>query len=561
LALIVWRLRSIEALTRTFFSLLESDDWAFDLSSVGSRKRSFFVGLVAGAIATLVFYVATELLGLPYPPQAIYQLLVTPVPGSVQSVAVENLRQYAKYGALTFASAVYVTLYGGIAAGVASLAKDRYGKWSLVAVGTAVATALALGLEAVFSQTFSILSSLAGWSVVAALALTINLGYSSFVVSSLQIVTPVGTQQRKEMEPGRRRLIKRVGLGALGIAAVVVAAKLGLSLFSGQPIVQSNTPIPVNTEQATVTLTGAPDVFSDPRIASLVASEVTDTRIFYRVDIDSFPPQLNSDQWTLSVTGRVTKPLTLTKDDLLAMPPTNQYATLECVSNTVNPPGALISNGKWTGVPLATILNQAGLTSDAIYIIFHCAEGYTVGIPKERALEPGALLAYMMNDQTLPVEHGFPLRAIIPGLYGMMNAKWITEIEASNSVYLGYWQERGWTNDARINTTSIIYYPEAGAQVNGTLPIAGVAFAGDRGISKVEVSTDGGNKWNMAQLKPPKSPYSWVLWAYMWTPITKGTQTILVRATDGTGQLQDSSQTSPFPNGATGYNSLEVTVT
>ena len=166
-----------------------------------------------------------------------------------------------------------------------------------------------------------------------------------------------------------------------------------------------------------------------------------------------------------------------------------------------------------------------------------------------------------MNDQTLPVEHGFPLRAIIPGLYGMMNAKWITEIEASNSVYLGYWQERGWTNDARINTTSIIYYPEAGAQVNGTLPIAGVAFAGDRGISKVEVSTDGGNKWNMAQLKPPKSPYSWVLWAYMWTPITKGTQTILVRATDGTGQLQDSSQTSPFPNGATGYNSLEVTVT
>jgi len=257
----------------------------------------------------------------------------------------------------------------------------------------------------------------------------------------------------------------------------------------------------------------------------------------------------------------VTKPLTLTKSDLQAMQPTDQYATLECVSNTINPPGALISNGKWTGVPLATILNRAGLTPDAIYVIFHCAEGYTVGIPKERALEPGALLAYNMNDQTLPLEHGFPLRAIIPGLYGMMNAKWITEIEASDSAYLGYWQERGWTNDARIHTTSIIYYPPAGAQAGGSLPIAGVAFAGDRGISKVEVSTDGGNTWNTAELKPPKSPYSWVLWAYMWTPTTKGNQTIIVRATDGTGHVQDSTQNQPFPNGATGYNSIQVNVT
>jgi hypothetical protein len=283
--------------------------------------------------------------------------------------------------------------------------------------------------------------------------------------------------------------------------------------------------------------------------------------VFYRVDIDSFPPSLDFDSWTLNVTGKVAKELTIMKNDLLAMPSRDQYATLECVSNTINPPGALISNGKWTGVPLATILNQAGLTPDAIYIIFHCAEGYTVGIPRERALEPGALLTYMMNDEPLPTEHGFPLRAIIPGLYGMMNAKWITGIEASDSVYLGYWQERGWTNDARIKTTSIIYYPPAGAQVGGSLPIAGVAFAGDRGISKVEVSTDGGNTWNTAELKPPKSPYSWVLWAYLWTPTTEGYQTIIVKATDGTGQLQDPTQNQPFPNGATGYNSIEVNVT
>jgi DMSO/TMAO reductase YedYZ molybdopterin-dependent catalytic subunit len=531
------------------------------MSSSPSRKRTFFVGVVVGVLAALVFYVVTELTALPYPPESIYQLLINPVPGSIQSVAVDNLRQYAKYSALTFASAVFAGLYGVVAVGLDALSRRKVSKWSLIAVGTAVMTLLGLTLEAPSASSVSVLSSISGWGLVVALAIVINLGYASYVVSTFKVSVPATVQPTPKIAAERRTLLKKVGLAALGIVAVYVAARLGLSLFSGQPIIQSNTPIPVNTEQTTVAVTNAPNVFSDPRIANLVASEVTDTRIFYRVDIDGIPPQLNFDQWTLNVTGRVLKELTITKNDLLAMASTNEYATLECVSNTINPPGALISNGKWTGVPLATILNQAGLTTDAIYIIFHCAEGYTVGVPVQRALESGALLAYMLNDEQLPPEHGFPLRAIIPGLYGMMNAKWITEIEASNSVYLGYWQERGWTNDARIKTTSIIYYPSGGAQVGGPLPIAGVAFAGDRGISKVEVSTDGGNTWNTAELKTPKSPYSWVLWAYNWTPTGSGSTTIIARATDGTGQLQDVTAVQPFPNGATGYNSIQVNVT
>jgi DMSO/TMAO reductase YedYZ molybdopterin-dependent catalytic subunit len=532
------------------------------MSSFVSRKKIFFVGAVVGVLAALVFYVITEVTGLPYPPESIYQALINPVPGSIQSVAVDNLRQYAKYSALTFASAVFAGLYGVVAVGLESLSRRKISKWPLIAIGTLVMTALGLALEAPSSSSVSILSTASGWGVVAVLAIVINLGYASYVVSNFRVgAHPAIIQPTPKMQPARRTLLKRVGIAAVGIVAVYLAARLGLSLFSGEPIIQSNTPIPVNTEQTTVAVTGAADVFSDPRIADLVASEVTDTRIFYRVDIDGIPPQLDFDQWMLNVTGKVTNPLTITKSELLAMPTTTEYATLECVSNTINPPGALISNGKWTGVPLATILKQAGITSDAVYIIFHCTEGYTVGIPVQRALEPGALLAYMLNDQPLPPEHGFPLRAIIPGLYGMMNAKWVTGIEASDSVYLGYWQERGWTNNARINTTSIIYYPSAGAQVGGPLPIAGVAFAGDRGISKVEVSTDGGNTWDAAELKPPKSPYSWVLWAYLWTPTTSGTQTVIVRATDGTGQLQDSTSNQPFPNGATGYNSIQVNVT
>ena len=535
------------------------------MSSPPSYKRCFLIGIFAGAIAALVFYIGTELLGLPYPPEAIFQQLINPVPGSIQSVAVDNLRQYAKYGALTFASVIFVILYGAIGTGIGFLSRRNTAKWQLIAVGTIITTVLSLGLEAEFASSVSVLSSISGWALVAALAIVIDLGFAAYVVSSMQIGHLTVTQPTISLAPERRKLLKRVGLGALAIAVIYFASRVGLSLFSGQPVIQSNTPIPVNTEQSTeqstASLTGAPDIFSDPRIADLVASEVTDTRIFYRVDVDSFPPQLDFDQWTLNVTGKVNKELTITKNDLLAMATSDEYATLECVSNTISPPGALISNAKWTGVPLATVLNQAGLSSDAVYVIFHCAEGYSVGIPMERALEPGALLAYKMNDELLPQEHGSPLRAIIPGLYGMMNAKWITGIEVSDRVYFGYWQERGWTNDAQINTTSIIYYPRDGAQVSGSLPIAGVAFAGDRGISKVEVSTDDGSTWNAAELKPPKSPYSWVLWAYEWTPTTNGRQTIIVRATDGSGQTQDSTYSQPFPNGATGYNSIEVNVT
>jgi len=281
--------------------------------------------------------------------------------------------------------------------------------------------------------------------------------------------------------------------------------------------------------------------------------------VFYRVDIAPVPPSLDFDAWSLKVGGEVNKPLTLNKESLMKLPRQEQYTTLECVSNTINPPAGLIGNAKWTGVRLATLLNEAAVSPDAKYVVFHCADGYSVGIPLDRAMQPGAMLAYMMDDQPLPQEHGFPLRAIVPGIYGMMNAKWITEIEVVDYVYLGFWQERGWSNDAKIKTTSITYYPADAAKVDGATPIAGIAFAGDRGISKVEVSVDNGSTWHEAVLKKPVSPYSWVLWAYEWTPTTKGTYTIVARAYDGTGQLQSAKTVDPFPDGASGYHKIHVT--
>jgi len=247
-----------------------------------------------------------------------------------------------------------------------------------------------------------------------------------------------------------------------------------------------------------------------------------------------------------------------------------QYNTLECVSNFVG--GNLIGTAQWTGVRLKDVLSNAGVLSSAVYVIFKSVDGYSVGIPMDRAMLEGTLLAFEMNGSPLPTEHGYPLRAIVPGLYGMNNAKWITSIEAVNDTYEGYWQQRGWVEDAMYQTGSSIVIP-GDAQVNsvfgiggatdvklGVVPIAGLAFGGDRGISKVEVSTDGGQTWTVSSLMDPLSNYTWVFWSAEWNPPGTGNYSLQVRATDGQGNLQTAVITQPFPNGATGYQVVDVSV-
>lgn len=568
-----------------------------------SVKGFFALGVVGGLVATAIQFAGSTLLGLPFPPEEIFRVILSPVPGSIQSIAVENLREYAKYSAYVSATVAYVLCYGALGA-IVGVGTRRHVSTRLTSVLlTLVPLVAGLTFEFLLAASYSSLATSLGWVLVAVLLAFANLSYSAVFLKlaaqsrqNILVAQPIQSQARRGL------LKKAVGV-TVGVVAMAVGLEFGLSIFSGKPLVGTNNPIPVNPEissttastgtlasttlestaqmtsvtEASTTATGLPAIFMDPAISSLVSSEVTDNRVFYRVDIDPAPPLLNFDQWSLDVTGKVVNPLTIKKQDLLTMPTMDEYVTLECVSNTINPSAGLISSAKWTGVPLAYILNRAGYSSDAKYVVFHSAEGYTVGIPFDRAMRPETILAYKMNDLDLPSDHGFPVRAIIPGIFGMMNAKWVTGIEVTDSVYMGYWQTRGWSNEARIKTTSIIYYPSLqplpGADygivrlggTSGTIPVAGVAFAGERGISKVEVSTDGGNTWNQALIKPPLSPFSWVLWAYPWTPKTPGPigmQYLLkVRATDGTGSLQDSTARSPFPDGATGYNQAKVLVT
>jgi DMSO/TMAO reductase YedYZ molybdopterin-dependent catalytic subunit len=191
-------------------------------------------------------------------------------------------------------------------------------------------------------------------------------------------------------------------------------------------------------------------------------------------------------------------------------------------------------------------------------------DGYSVGVPISRALMDVSILAYNMNGAPLPTAHGFPLRAVIPGLYGMMSAKFIKRISVIGNTYQGFWQTRGWTNDATVFTETFIAIPGTAVSLSeggGNVIIAGYAFAGDRGISKVEVSFDNGNTWQEAQLKKPISNLTWALWAYKYTPPGTGSFGVIARATDGTGQVQTSTATNTFPFGATGYCAATVQVT
>jgi len=212
-------------------------------------------------------------------------------------------------------------------------------------------------------------------------------------------------------------------------------------------------------------------------------------------------------------------------------------------------------------VPLAEILDRAGVGSSAVEVAFGSAGGYSDSMSVAKAMDETTLIAFGMNDFVLPRAHGFPARVLGVGTYGMKNPKWLTNIEVVDRPYQGFWEQRGWSKPALVKTTSRIDTPEAGETLSGdVVPIAGVAFSGDEGISRVEVSTDGRRTWSPALLKTALSAYTWRLWLYRWTPPGPGQYSIFVRAYDGTGAVQTRVEAPPFPTGASGIDGITVTV-
>ena len=295
--------------------------------------------------------------------------------------------------------------------------------------------------------------------------------------------------------------------------------------------------------------------------APYLSPEITSNDQFYIVSKNlAADPTVDGTTWQLSVDGQVEHPFTLTYKELMALPVQIQNESLMCISNDVG--GPYMSNALWEGIPLATLLQRAGIKTGATKIVFHAVDDYSDSIHLSKALEPTTLLAVRMNGVTLPQGHGFPVRMLVPGIYGMKHCKWLNRIEVVNYDFQGYWQQRGWDDAAPVRMTSRIDTPLDGStvRVNRTTYIAGVAFSGDKGISEVDVSLDSGQTWHPAVLKRPASDLTWVIWEYAWQPTTGANVIITVRAIDLEGNVQDPTIAPPLPVGSSGYHSITTIV-
>lgn len=270
------------------------------------------------------------------------------------------------------------------------------------------------------------------------------------------------------------------------------------------------------------------------------------------------PPTIRLNEWSLAINGLVEHPMTLTYDELLARPTVSQIVTLECVGNTVA--GEFIGTAEWEGVSLRALLEEAGVSA-AYDVVFRAADGYSDGIRLDRALAGDVLIAHRMNGVPLPPGHGFPARLIVPGHYGMKSVQWLSAIDVVEEDYNGYYAQKGWTDEAIVKTMSRIDLPGHGTTITGfRQTVEGFAFAGVRGIQQVEISTDGGERWDLAALDVPLAPAAWRFWRYEWAVRQACRYTLLVRATDGTGKVQSSVEQDPAPDGAAGLHEITVTV-
>ena len=294
------------------------------------------------------------------------------------------------------------------------------------------------------------------------------------------------------------------------------------------------------------------------RRGSTLTSPITPNEEFYLTSYRS-PPTVRIQEWSLSVRGLVERPMTLKYEQLCARPSVSHVVTLECVGNTVA--GEYIGTAQWEGCSLRSLLEEAGVRSDAVDVVFRAAEEYSDSIPLTRAMAGDVIVAVKMNGVALPQSHGFPARTIVPGHYGMKSVQWLTDIEVVDHDYKGYYARKGWTDEAVIKTTSRIDVPGHGSTLTGLRhKVAGLAFAGTRGISAVEIRTDEDASWTKATLEVPVSGASWVFWHYEWIVPQAGSYTLSVRAIDGTGALQSSTEQDAAPDGASGIHEITVTV-
>ncbi|MBI2910928.1 MAG: molybdopterin-dependent oxidoreductase [Chloroflexi bacterium] len=514
-----------------------------------SRLILYWPGAAAGLAAAVLFlatgFLLRLLVGVPTLPELAGEALIELTPKPIFSLILERLLFLAK-------PLMFVTLLVGMVV-IGGLLGAGYARWIRRAErwGTGRTLLFGLGLWAVTQML--LLPAVGGGAAGALLPPAAGVPYAlwslvPFVVYALSFqrlyawwgpppadAVPPWPAASLPVEAGRRRLLGRLAVGGIGLVVAGAAWRFLPALFGG-------------------------DGRGSPRSTGQPVPEITPNAQFYKVSKNFIDPVVAEADWRLSVSGLVDIPFTLSYEELLALPASEQIHTLECISNPLG--GDLMSNAVWTGVPLRVLLERARLQAGAVDIVFHCADDYTDSIPLAKAMEAGTKAVWLMNGERLPDDHGFPLRILVPGIYGMKNAKWVQAIEAVDNDYKGFWERQGWSDQAIVYTTARIDVPPQDLSLPaGPLRLHGVAYSGDRGISRVEVSFDRTKTWVEAVLRAPLSPYSWVHWQLDWEPPGPGRHTIKARAFDLDGQPQEAEVRDPFPEGATGYHTISVTLT
>ena len=502
------------------------------------ERTGLLVGVLAMFLALDVAFLVS-LVGLPFTPFALGQAIIDVLPGWISIPLIELLHFWAK--ALLIIGVLILFLISGGIAGMFAISPRR-GDASVLG---AVAAPWILGV--ILGQLFAGEKIDLGTSVVDA---AIGLAANALTISYL---APAALARDAEAAPSRRRVL----LGGAALAAVAALGGLPLSrtlAVAGSRL--GNLPSAARHLVQSVTLAPA-----DPDIDTLagITPRITANEDHYTVDTTLVKPRVDIATWKLDVSGAVEAPFSLTYDELLDLDAIEQVHTLECISNPTG--GELISTAVWTGTRMRDLLQRARPTAKAYDVVLTSVDGYTDSFPIAKAMEPETLLVYLMNGKTLPQDHGYPVRVLVPNIYGMKNVKWLRSIEVATYDLFGYWQEQGWSDGAIVNTGTRIDVPPRTIKWNGgALTIAGIAFAGARGINKVELSSDGGRTWQTAKLEAPAGPLTWRRWSAQWTPPNVGTHTLWARSTDGRGDTETPVGRQPFPSGASGYDVLQVNV-
>jgi DMSO/TMAO reductase YedYZ molybdopterin-dependent catalytic subunit len=501
-------------------------------------------GAAAVALSLGVSELAAGLLGLPSLIEAVGDWVIDASPTPVKEWAIETFGTNDKL-VLLIGIVVVSLLIGGL---VGIVARRRF--------GIAVAAFLGFGAAATLAAIRDPAVSIGVAVIPAGLAAITGLAALRWLHDRAPDASEGEAEDVPAADMSRRSLM--VGLGAVvGVAA--------LSGGIGRALVDRSTRT-VSGRTDVALPTAAEALPSVPQAAELgvqgLSPVITPNEDFYRIDTAFLSvPRVEVADWALSIEGRVDRPYTVTYQDLLDMPLVERDVTLSCVSNEVG--GDLVGNARWLGVPLADVLNRAGVRDDAEQVVGRSVDRFTVGFPVEAVFDGrDALVAVGMNGEPLPLEHGFPARLVVAGLYGYVSAtKWLASIELTGwDEFDAYWIPRGWAKEAPIKTQSRIDTPAQSAAFEpGPRQVAGVAWAPYRGISKVEVRLGEDTDWVEARLSEPLSDNCWRQWVVDWDA-PAGTHRLQVRATDGEGEVQTDQVQRPAPDGATGWHTIQVSV-